>query len=47
MPTLVRYLTTLTLLFTISLITLYVLAVFLEPSEREYSHEVLGLTIEE
>ena len=47
MPTLVRYLTTLTLLFTISLVTLYVLAVFMEPKERVMSHEVLGLTIEE
>ncbi|GJM01759.1 MAG: hypothetical protein DHS20C08_02600 [Rhodomicrobium sp.] len=47
MPTLVRYLTTLTLLFTVCLVTLYVLAVFLEPKEREFTHEVLGLSIEE
>lgn len=46
MPSTVRFLTTLTLIISVTVISLYVLAVFFEPTERELSHEVLGLSIE-
>lgn len=46
MPSLVRFLTSLSIILTVSLATLYVLAVIFEPNPREISHEIINLTLE-
>ena len=47
MPSTIRFLTTLFWIAAISVLSLYILATVFEPSAREYSHEVFGLTLEE
>ena len=46
MPSLVRFLTILFWIFSISMLSFFVLATVFEPAQREYNHEILGLTLE-
>ena len=45
MPSLVAFLTKLTIILSVTFVSLYVLATVFEPASREYRHEVLGLKI--
>jgi hypothetical protein len=45
MPSLVAFLTRISIILSVTFITLYVLATVFEPASREYRHEVLGLKI--
>ena len=47
MPSLMRFLRVLTLMFLIAITSAYILAVFFEPSPREIRHENLKLTLED
>jgi len=46
MPSLVRFLTILFWIFSITMLSFFVLATVFEPSQREYNHEILELTLE-
>lgn len=47
MPSTVRFLTTLFMIVSISLVTSYIFATLLEPSQKEMRHEILSLTIKD
>lgn len=45
MPSLIAFITKLSIILSITFISLYILATVFEPASREYKHEVIGLKI--
>ena len=47
MPSTVRFLTTLFVIISVSMVAAYILATLFEPNPREIRHEILGLTVKD